>query len=439
MHVPIAVGAVLASVTAVSAQACAQGTAQQIKGNWYCSAVDSISYTNFGSSGTYNQIIGMDGGKCTSSPKEYKGPLAPLNEEVSWHFRGPLQLKKFAYYTPGSIKLGGRDVKPSFHARRHGHAHKHGHAAQEKRGLGDIVTATIDGKVVTWANDYDGGAAPTPAPGSGAPPKLNNKKVNKGGDSEGTPASPHKSSPSINAGLGKWARQAYYDAESGTAEGLTFLNHHGGEGSGTFDNELGNSLSYASTDGCSGSSSSTVLGNKMIPDNKEVVIMSDKQCKGGSCGTVRPGSVAYHGFGGESKLFLLEFSMPLTGKTGWNEDMPAAWILNAQIPRTTQYGKADCNCWKSGCGELDILEVLDSGNTRCKSTLHGNISGGDSNYFKRPTDGPIKVAVVFNGDGSSAHIKILKEDYGFEKILNALDVSKISLDAALSSIFKLGS
>jgi hypothetical protein len=32
-------------------------------------------------------------------------------------------------------------------------------------------------------------------------------------------------------------------------------------------------------------------------------------------------------------------------------DEPAIWMLNAQIPRTTQYGPSDCSCWESGCGE----------------------------------------------------------------------------------------
>lgn len=34
-------------------------------------------------------------------------------------------------------------------------------------------------------------------------------------------------------------------------------------------------------------------------------------------------------------------------------DQPAIWMLNANIPRTIEYGLADgnCNCWESGCGE----------------------------------------------------------------------------------------
>ncbi|ODH52483.1 hypothetical protein GX48_01263 [Paracoccidioides brasiliensis] len=429
MRASLAVGAVLAaSLSSVSAQACAPGTAKEIGGNWYCSAVKSITYTNFGSEGTYNEITSMNGGACSSKPKAYSGPLAPLNKEVSWHFRGPLILKQFAFYSPGSGSGSGagtkysapvkREVKPSIHKRRHGHQHK-------RRG-DQYVTATIDGQVVSWLykDQVGANAAPTQAPGAPA----------AGVSYKTTP--PKKSSPVVNPGSGKWGRQGYYNADSGVTDGLTFLNHNGGQGSGVFDYELGNSLSYASEDGCSGSDSPKVLKTKMIPDNKEVIIMTDKVCNG-DCGTVREGTVAYHGFDGDYKIFLVEFSMPLTGKTGWNEDMPAAWILNAAIPRTLQYGKADCSCWKSGCGELDIFEVLDAGNMRAKSTLHGSISGGDSNYFTRPTQAPIKLAVVFNNEGRSVHIKILEDSFEFKPTLDGKDVASILEEAESASTFAL--
>lgn len=44
------------------------------------------------------------------------------------------------------------------------------------------------------------------------------------------------------------------------------------------------------------------------------------------------------GFSGAQKVFLLEFSMPLTNSTAFAGDMPAIWLLNAQIPLTSQYG-----------------------------------------------------------------------------------------------------
>lgn len=68
----------------VVAQECAVGTAQFVKGNWYCSAVDSISYRNFPGTGHYNRVVHMDTltGVCKMEKLVYSGSLSPLNEEV---------------------------------------------------------------------------------------------------------------------------------------------------------------------------------------------------------------------------------------------------------------------------------------------------------------------------------------------------------------------
>lgn len=61
---------------------CALGSAD-VGGNWYCQAVNAITYTNIGHSGSYNQITSMpDSGACASTPKQYSGTLSPFNEEV---------------------------------------------------------------------------------------------------------------------------------------------------------------------------------------------------------------------------------------------------------------------------------------------------------------------------------------------------------------------
>ena len=123
--------------------------------------------------------------------------------------------------------------------RRHGHQHFHArdkgivgiqenHVVEEKRGFGDMVTATINGQVVSWTNQYAGpSTAPTPVAGAGFPAAQ-----------VAAPASSYvapSAQPSINAGSGNWARQAYYEATNQTASGLVFLNHMGGQGSGVFD------------------------------------------------------------------------------------------------------------------------------------------------------------------------------------------------------------
>lgn len=369
--------------------------------------------------------------------------LTNPSKKVSWHFRGPLNLKQFAFYAPGSGS-SKRDTKTGLHERRqYGHAHFHrrhkevreiqeNRFVEEKRSVGDLVIATIDGKVVSWTNQYDGGAQPTAAAASPA---------GQTEDQAADHASPKAATPTTNAGNGQWGRQAYYNAEQQTADGLTFLNNMGGQGSGVFDTILGMSLSYAAADAKSGTASPQVLANQMLGDGDEIVIMTDKACQDGDCGVTRPGGVAYHGFDGAKKVFLLEFDMPTTGATGWNKDMPAAWILNAQIPNTVQYGKSECSCWESGCGEWDIFEVLDSGNTRCKSTVHGNISGGDSNYFDRPVDSTVKVAVIFDCDDSAGHIVVLPEETSFDQTITDAQVAGFvnidSADGIARSLFRL--
>lgn len=105
----------------IRADLCGQG-ANEIEGNWFCQAVsnfylspatlslvkaqgcscdraiqlasaseianaqwqvDAIRYSNVGTPGTYQQVteISTDG-TCTSSPKQFAGPIAPLDEEV---------------------------------------------------------------------------------------------------------------------------------------------------------------------------------------------------------------------------------------------------------------------------------------------------------------------------------------------------------------------
>jgi len=463
--------------------------------NWYCQEVNAISYTGVGSAASYNKVTGMNpsNGQCSSTPFGYSGPLSPLNEEVSMHFRGPLKLKQFAYYTPGTGGNSRRSAHQRRHAHGHGHAHEHLHHARvpspvkEERGLGDAVIATINGVVQSWANDFAGGAAAAPTAaaagadivtatingvvqtwannygGAAAAPTAahaNAAAPAYGGAQQGSaPSSAAAAAPAYTApsssssddgGLtaGGWARQAYYDSASGTSQGLTFLNHHGGSGSGVFDTTFGNSLSYASADGTNGASSPQTLADVTLASDDEIIIMSDQKCgaNDADCGYYRDGSVAYHGFGGHNKAFFFEFGMPDDGQTSYNPykpvNMPAIWLLNAQIPRTLQYGPADCSCWTTGCGEFDIFEVLMPGDNRCKSTLHGNVQGGDSNYFARPTSGIIKAVLIMSDN--NIHIKVLNGDdssFGSSSIAGSL-LSNLIADtmAAVAgvSLFALG-
>lgn len=78
------------------------------------------------------------------------------------------------------------------------------------------------------------------------------------------------------------------------------------------------------------------------------------------------------------------------------DNMPAIWSLNSRV-MTNQYG---CNCHESGCGEIDFFEIMNPGNYRLKSTIHGKsgFSGGDSHYIKRPTDSWMSAWVIMDED-----------------------------------------
>ncbi len=123
--------------------------------------------------------------------------------------------------------------------------------------------------------------------------------------------------------------------------------------------------------------------------------------------------------------------MPMDGQNeGFEENIPAIWALNAKIPRTLQYGNASCSCWESGCGELDIVEALDDGSARMKSALHDNASGGDSDYFIRPTSTSMKLAVVFSSSSSTIHIQVLPNSTAFSSSFTAGEIESMCSDSS---------
>jgi hypothetical protein len=336
-------------------------------------------------------------------------------------------------------------------------------AKMEKRE--DVwVTATIDGQVVSWINNWFGppteapAAAPTPAavppavapavqtpePAAAVPepvavqPAASPAPASSDGTDDRLKShqAPQGQASQSGSGATDYGRVGYYNADAQVADGVTFLGNYGGQGSGRFDYKWGNSLSYLNRQGNGGAASAQTLRAGVLPSNKEFAIFSDRKCNG-DCGFYRPGSVAYHGFDGADKVFLFEFSMPLDGNRGFNGDMPALWFLNAKIPRTQQYG--GCTCWPN-CGEFDMFEVLDSGNKKCKSTVHANVAGGASDFFDRPIGAPIKVAAVFDSATASISVKILPPDTDFGAGLSR-DVVQGWIrtnDGPASSLFKIG-
>ncbi|KAJ1327766.1 Cell wall protein [Microdochium nivale] len=417
-------------------------------GNWFkgLAGVSQIKYGGLDIPGSYRAVSKMTAdGVCEFVTKEYSGPIAPYDEDLSLHFRGPMKLASVAVYVPGT----GKHVAPKPHTKRHhhGHAHLHKKSAEQKRG--DVVNTVIDGVAVSWKNDFFGGPAAAahdaaPAVAAAAIPAGAHTYPVAGSTSSGGSISSGGSTSSVT--IGNYKRVGFYNAKDKVAEGLTFLANKGDPNlSGTFDSVWGSSLSYVGTDGVSCSAGPTVFSGDLT-DATEIAIFSDVECDE-SCGAVRPGSTAYKGWAGADKAFLFEFQMPDTGATGWNKNMPAIWSLNAAIPRTGQY--SSCSCWKGdntspnsgGCGEADFFEVLASGDKKAKSTFHFANALGDSAWFARPVDKTIKIAAVFQSSSSTATIKVLDDSFNFSDSLTGADIEAIIADevnANLRSFMSFG-
>lgn len=330
---------------------------------------DQIAFSNVGFTGSYTPVKKMshlDNNstcKCEVAEKTwFEGVNAPLADHLSVHFRGPLTLEKFAFYS-----------SPKF---------------------------------VVNDNSSD-----------------------------------------------SWSRQAYYDASAQTADNVTFMNNQG-----QASPCVGKALSYANADGTASSSSATILkADNYISSDQEFSIFSTDKCpKSGvnnGCGYYRDGIPAFYGFGGETKMFLFEFKMPSETQANSSSfeyyDMPAIWLLNDQIPRTSQYPlNANCSCWASGCGEYDIFEVMNgTEKNHLYSTFHTyqgieDLGTGIQSYgyIPRDTEGTMMGGVVFDSDGNV--ISFVSNSTTFDDTLSASTVNALlasipkneTLSSALKSI-----
>lgn len=185
--------------------------------------------------------------------------------KLSMHFRGPTWLKQLAIYYPNAGSNAKRSTAiDKVHGHRHGHQHMH-HAKRDhvlaqplvkERAVGDMVTATIDGKVVHWVNEYAGpGVSPSTAtshppasevssacpycsvqttlttfigPSSQSPTTSAKTSAATGASPDSSPINPLPVTGGSSDSAGSWSRQAYYNADSGSSDGFTFLNHFGG-------------------------------------------------------------------------------------------------------------------------------------------------------------------------------------------------------------------
>ncbi|MCJ1380866.1 target of Sbf [Xylographa soralifera] len=378
-------------------------------------SAQGITFQGFPKSGSYQKLTSLNAqGDCPSEQYKFNGASSPLDEELSAVVRGPAKVKQFAVYTQDSTSSRKRTLKADAHQRRHGHQHFHEKNKEIREGKedverrnGQLVTATMFGTVVTMTDTWD---AASPAPAAAKPAASP-----AAASSEAAPAA----APVINAGTGNWGRVAYYDAESATADGLTFLGNVNWN-SETYES-LGATLGYVTPNGQNSSNKPTILENSLIPDGVEFVISSATACKN-DCGATAPGANAYHGWNGAEKVFMIEIEMPLSGQTGYlNADMPAFWLLNTQIVNQQQYGK--CSCWATGCGEWDIHEILKAGATTGYASMHmgSNYAGTPPQGLARPTSGTMKIAAIVSG--GVAHVEVLNSDTSFGNTLSGATVA----------------
>lgn len=315
--------------------------------NW-SSEANILQFDDVGYTGYYypvSKIEALSNGSCScekdlSNPFTFSGPLAPLDEAMTVHFRGPMNLLKFAYYVADSYNFNQTD--------------------------------------------------------------------------------------------GEWNRLAYYDALEGTADNVTFLANYGAE-----NTCLGNAADFVSSDGLSKADSSEILKNTTIASAKEFAIASNITCSSvDDCGAYRTDGKAYHGFGGVNKMFLFEFNAPsdLSEETKTNKtdgyDMPAIWLLNDHILRTSQYPtNANCSSWNSGSGEFDIFEVMNvTERNHFYSTIHDfqgtdDIGTGLQNFawLERTPDATMIGGVIFSEDETIT--VFLSNDTSIDETIKNSDLS----------------
>ncbi|KAH9935101.1 putative TOS1-like glycosyl hydrolase-domain-containing protein [Epithele typhae] len=99
------------STTFVALAACVYSTSAQTlaAATSTSGSLSGLKYTKVGSTGTYNQVTNMIPGNfpncdanpsCITAPKQISGNLAPFNEEMTFNFRGPMNLFNIAVYQP---------------------------------------------------------------------------------------------------------------------------------------------------------------------------------------------------------------------------------------------------------------------------------------------------------------------------------------------------
>ncbi|OEJ86552.1 Cell wall protein [Hanseniaspora osmophila] len=352
-------------------------------------SVDMLWFENVGFNGYYNIVSKVSGGDTcdceilTDTNYYFTGPNAPLDEPVSVHFRGPMILHKFAYYTIDSFSF---DDVP------------------------DISSTSS----------------------SSSSNSMSTMSSNNGKDSNNRSQQKKRDDSSSSS---SWTRQAYYEDSTQSASNVTFLTKQGSD-----SKCLGKALSFADTTGVGKASEAAIpANNTLIGSDEEFVIFSNISCPESDpynrCGVYRKKIPAYEGFYGTTKMFLFEFEAPTETQANSssfsNYDMPAIWLLNSQIPRQSQYPtNSNCSCWASGCGEFDIFEVTNSTHVNeFYSTFH-TFQGTDSlsyglsaaEYVARKTNSTMTGGVVFDSEGNT--VVFMSDSLSFDETISADAVQK---------------
>jgi hypothetical protein len=436
---------VLPALLHIVSVAFAQGNCQVMDGNQYCQPVNRAIFQGVGGSGSYQRVTYMNSetGEIDHETQTYSGPLAPFDEDLTVHFRGPINLKQFAVYIPGQVN-SKREVREEVVEKRDVKYVTEVEVVDIWEKV--VVEGVLGGEISThteWSTSTEGSSGQTStvkatfqaeesnilaAVASPKPTTLSTVAVSSSIQTSSLSTSAVKPSrvssnpsnaPSSSSSDGSWQQIGYYNSDSQTANGITFLNNRGGQGSGVWSPTFGNSLSYASTDSSTGASSAQLFSGTLSNDT-ELAIFSNQSCNTAACGYSQPGGVNYYGFAGASKLFLFEFEMP--GSAG----KPAIWFLNGQIPRIGQYLAG--NCWP-GCGEIDTFEILSQGFNQLIPTVHltEGKGAGIADYFVRPESTVIKAAVLMNNN--NIVIQTLSPDYNFVNVLTSDDIDNIESNA----------
>jgi len=177
---------------------------------------------------------------------------------------------------------------------------------------------------------------------------------------------------------------------------LVFMNNMGGGASGTWSICQGASQSYAAgtMDATVATANNQTFGS-FLPPGMGLNIMTATTCDAVPCRGFSRGT-SNHGWSG-SKMFVIEYNMPADSSS----NIPAIWVLNAQVLRSAQYG---CNCrgmgGNGGCGEIDLVEVLDSapvGQAYSEIYSYKGATGTGSNYWiNRPYSGRATLIATFD-------------------------------------------